>query len=340
MFRRAGPHDAAPFAFAHRPPILLFLVVSKQVSLAYGSPSASDPPAGLMSTESKTPREFGPLPEYKTHFELWSEASRDIGDAAAASSNGRRVWTKPVLFVRESGAPAKREPAAPRLAAWSRSYPTLAAVAGAMLLVVLSLGPWKSSKDSSRPANIAARLATNVAPSPQAIPSPAIIATSADAAPVEQLAATQIVASTDDPLESPSVGNDEPAEAPQPVKKMHLESSIRSELAREGLSGIGVSVAGYGDVFLNGTFFSRADERRATAMVRANKGVRNIYFSGAVRDDNSSGDEQGTVASQSSASTTLASAGPQSQGAPRYLQRIHYRERVSRLRGHPRSADR
>jgi len=64
-----------------------------------------------------------------------------------------------------------------------------------------------------------------------------------------------------------------------------LESSVRSELAREGFSNLGVSFTADGDVFLNGTFLNLADEDRVIAMIRGNKGVRDIYFSGTVWHD-------------------------------------------------------
>jgi len=267
-----------------------------------------------MSTASKKPPQFGPIPEYKTHFELWNEASRANGVTPEAT-NRRRVWSKPVLSALRTAAPLKRDSRAPALEEWSRSYPTFAAVAAAALLVVLLIYPWKTAKVSSRHANEAAILATNVVPSPQPMLPVAIPVTPADAGPVEQLASTQIVAGSDDPLGSTSIDNEEPRERFAPVKKIHLESSIRSQLAREGLSGIGVSVASYGDVFLNGTFLSREDERRATAMVRANKGVRDIYFSGTVSNEQ-------TAAASSSGFVAARSSG--------YIYRNHYRERTSR----------
>jgi hypothetical protein len=267
-----------------------------------------------MSTASKRPPQFGPVPEYKTHFELWNEASRANG-VTPESANGRRAWSKPVLSALPTAAPPKRDSRAPALEEWSRSYPTFAAVATAALVVVLLMRPWKTAKVSSRRAKEAAMLATNVAPSPQPVLPVAIPVTPADAGPAEQLASTQIVAASDDPLDSTSIDNEESRERFAPVKKLHLESSIRSQLAREGLSGIGVSVASYGDVFLNGTFLSRADERRATAMVRANRGVRDIYFSGTVSNEQTAtASPSGIVAARSSGS----------------IYRNHYRERASR----------
>jgi hypothetical protein len=272
-----------------------------------------------MSTESTRPKEFGPVPEYKTHSELWSEASTVNGDAAAASgdaaaaSNGRRVWTKPLLSTLPITVPATRESAAGALAPWSRSYWRLGAIVAGVLLLVFLMLPRRAAKVSSTPANQATQQAM-AASSPATILPVLLPPLPADTVALEQLASTQIV-TTDDPFGSASDGNEELIREFPRAKKIHLESSIRSQLAREGLPGIGVSVAGDGDVFLNGTFFSRADERRATAMVRANRGVRDIYFSGTVSNEQ-------TATANSSGFVTARS--------PAYIYRNHYRERVSR----------
>jgi hypothetical protein len=294
--------------------MLLFLMVSLAGERRLLLALLLGPQRALMSTPSKRPPQFGPVPDYKTHFELWNEASRANG-IAPEPANWRRVWSKPVLSALPTASPPKRDSRAPALEEWSRSYPTFAAVAAAALLLVLLMLPWKSAKISSRHANEAAMFATNVAPPPQPTLPVTIPVTPADGGPAVQLASTQIVAGSDDPLDATSIDNEEPRERFAPVQKIHLESSIRSQLARAGLSGIGVSVASYGDVFLNGTFLSRADERRATAMVRANKGVRDIYFSGTVSNEQ-------TATASSSGFVAARSSG--------YIYRNHYRERASR----------
>jgi hypothetical protein len=92
------------------------------------------------------------------------------------------------------------------------------------------------------------------------------------------------------PAESPSDDNEEeePAQTRRTkagfaaVRGKLLEASIHSQLAQMGYASFGVAVSDEGDVYLEGTFLSQADQDRVLAMVRRFKHVRDISFSGSV----------------------------------------------------------
>jgi hypothetical protein len=134
-----------------------------------------------MTTASKKPPEFGPVREYKAHFELWDEAAIDDTDAPPFA-NGRRVWTTPVLSTTPLAAPKRRKPAPAQADASASAYWTVATVAVGALLAVLVMRPWKSTKAPAPPMKIAARPAMKVHASPKAMPSVAIPARQAVAA--------------------------------------------------------------------------------------------------------------------------------------------------------------
>jgi hypothetical protein len=85
-----------------------------------------------------------------------------------------------------------------------------------------------------------------------------------------------------------------------PVRKLVVQSSIQSQLARAGFASLGVSVTDGGDVFLEGTFLNLADEERAISIVRGTRGVHDIYFSGTVWHDVTPHSEQASVPPPSS----------------------------------------
>src|ERR1700704_1075934 len=121
-----------------------------------------------MSAEIKKPQEFGPVPPYKAHFELWDEAAADlaIDDADAPPiGNGRRMWTTPVLTTTPFVAPRPRnlpEPVTPPL---YQDYLTMGAFAIGALLAIIAFRP-----SAHRPMRVATRPAARVHFSPKARP--------------------------------------------------------------------------------------------------------------------------------------------------------------------------
>lgn len=317
-----------------------------------------------MNTEGKKVQESVPAGEYKTHFELWDEASIDDADAPPFA-NGRRVWTTPVLQAHTIVGGTRRRPA-PLAAApspYGDFWTMVAAVVAGVMLGFLMLWPRQSATVANPPPQIAAKPAPKAqpsvaasaakekprvaivakqsvpAPSKATVPPPKLVASAPrkpaavpSAAPSPAAAAPQPVsaastaaisppskpAATEPSAASPeetSSGDEEEAEDElAPVRAMLLESSIRSELASQGFSNLGVSVTAEGDVFLNGTFVNPADEDRVLGMLRRNQRVRDIYFSGTVWHNTNPAAEASP--SQEAPRSNAGSVAPSTQSSP------------------------
>ena len=275
----------------------------------------------MSEEDDKRHPEFGPVPQYKAHFELWNEAAARNGHVF---SPARRNWSPPRLSMIGSvtitvdDASDMLAPVAPHYTSRSPVYVLAAAALGALLAVVM-MRPWKPAHTPSLGANLTAASALKVEESPAANASAAISSNQPIVAPPGPLASAPAEPAGAPSVESPSdlapdMESDDAGELTEqfpPEKKTLLESSLRADLAREGFAGIGVSVAGDGDVFLDGIFMSRGDQQRAIAMVRAFKDVRDIYFSGHVWNGDNSRDQP--ALGSSDATRNLASRSRPSQ---------------------------
>lgn len=166
-----------------------------------------------------------------------------------------------------------------------------------------------------------------------ALAPPAKVAPAPQMKPLVQPAAPVKVASVPTPKQAAMPAPSEPAAANPPdasaveeqdnddelapVRRMLLESSIRTQLAGAGFADLGVSMTEDGDVYLNGTFLNMADEDKVIAMIRAHRGVGDIYFSGTVWHDLTASPDQAAVPAASAPMPSVAkpNAAPQQQVA-------------------------
>jgi len=139
-------------------------------------------------------------------------------------------------------------------------------------------------------------------------------------------------AHTEPAIEPSAAAEEEPAENYRvgkvhsefaPIHAQLLEASIHSQLVHEGYPSLGVSVTAEGDVYLDGTFLSQADQDRVIHKVRAQQHVRDIYFSGTVwHNDRASAPEAAPVNAGAPSASPVAQqvavkpAAPPSQPVP------------------------
>ncbi len=275
-----------------------------------------------------------PVREYKTHFELWNERSSRSGDTAAAAARRgpgsipRRARLRPkrILAIVMVSVPV----AALAILLWMA-----ARVSSRRVMVQTSPEAMPSVATSANEETTtfaqplvvpppAAQIEPAVMPSRQELQEPSVAA-SVVAPPARPAAATrpaEVAAVRVRPLRKPA--RVEPSAQPSPeshsadskgrasqlaiVKSEILASSIRSELAREGLSDLGVSVNADDDVFLTGVVINRDDEGRAIAIARGHTEARDIYFSGGMWHEGSDPDEQPAAASAPPSAADLVSA--------------------------------
>jgi hypothetical protein len=141
-----------------------------------------------MSTASKAPGEppSAPAREYKTHFELWEEATAiHDADAPPVRNGNLRPWTKPVLTTKPVSLPPRRKilpPAEIVQRPW-KEIPIaalyLAMAVGGAFLAILVMRPWEYSaaRPSSKPiAKATAKVVAHAKPAPKKLPQKVAVA--------------------------------------------------------------------------------------------------------------------------------------------------------------------
>ncbi len=265
--------------------------------------------------------------DYKTHFELWNDASDQDGDIVVAAKQrgtlpvARRARFGPyrILAIAMVAIPI----AALAILLWmaSRSAPPRATSQLSPQPIPSVAISGNQEAAASRPAIVTPPPAPQIEPlakpsapvQPQsalAVSSAAavIASTPAVSAPPAKLATAKVEAAR--PIENTAHvepraeatpqarSEDNAAQTNQPavVDSRQLESSIRSDLAHEGLPDLGVSVDSVGDVFITGIVLRHEDKDRAIAIARAHSAARDIYFSGGVWHSSSEPTEQSSAA--------------------------------------------
>ena len=212
------------------------------------------------------------------------------------------VAPKPIPSVAMSVKQETREPAA--------LSSTVALAAPAKPVAIASMAAVQPKK-----------MASPAAPAEAAIAPPELKPSAAQSSSVASVKVASVPMSKAHAMPTPSgPGAANQAEAPAtedpldvelaPVHTMLLESAIRTQLAGEGFTNLGVSLNDDGDVFLNGTFLNLADQDKVIAMIRARQGVRDIYFSGTVWHEVTPSDEQVPMPAATAPAPNAASANP------------------------------
>jgi hypothetical protein len=212
------------------------------------------------------------------------------------------------IYAKQSiTAPAKGSAAAPSMVAARASVKPIA-------MPPVAAAPPKPVSSPVAPVKVAVAPPAKVAPVPQlkplampaapvkvaSVPMPKQAAMHAPSRPAAENAPDSSAVEEQDNQDN----DDELA----PVRRMLLESSIRTQLAGAGFPDLGVSMTEDGDVYLNGTFLNLADEDKVIAMIRAHRGVGDIYFSGTVWHDLTASPDQAAVPAASAPMPNVASA--------------------------------